>query len=398
MSNVVDSWTKENNIKKWLGIGSVNCKSMKKSFLKKKFLHFCKHFINGKQCRKNACSYLHKIPANIEDEMNLLTVNDTKFVFAQIAVMKRLFATLFPFVVERLKILKCTKALLELIDEILVLEVFDKTPYISLILEALITEAGSLKQAINVITNNFGIGKNVICDILLSLVVSREESLTQNWGIISNFINSNNNVDYGVISDIMEKCNAEPLNKELFMLVSSSLIPHTASAKLVPAEIFSKFIHNLTQLNLQKFANIFTKTSETLKLSVGEIEKESTDTSSGISSQLQENESLNEESLLHNIFKKNDSVTLNQESLTNNIVVMNDLDFVNLANTVFEEKIVGYVDLLLKYNKNDGLKECFVVNSIAVFKNFRANIYDIFIKIYDYIGKYLISTMNFCLY
>lgn len=381
---------KRNVVKRWLGIGSAQC-NVRKSYLKKKYLNFCKIYAHGNECMKASCHFMHSIPTNIQDEFNILSMNETTYAFQQILGKKMLFPVLFPFVVQKYEKLKATNLLVQMIDDILASELLDKTPFINLILEALIKNLGSVRQAINVITKNFGIGKTVLCDILLSLVVGREDSVRNHWDVIYRFTNMNNNVDHGVIGDIMEKCSETPLDKQLFEPVSKHLLQHLASVKLVSPEILLKFTNNLIKVNLHKYASIFMQVTGSHTSLGSEIEKENTDTSSGISSQLQENESLLETPFKHDKFKNVDSVELKQETGVSNMIrSMSESDCINLAQLVFEKEIVGYVDLLLEYNKHDALKECFVLNSIAVFKNCNTDVYDMFTKVYNYIGNYFI--------
>lgn len=211
----------------------------------------CKNFfVSG--CKYNPCHFAHGITQQIKSQIFALDVENLMLTYRwTLQYSMKLFTETFNSIVRRLARLDQTATLLGLVDDILQQDLFDRTPFIRQIVQALQNMGFSFSQAIDELITAHGYQNLCFADILLNLIVDMQAQLESNWTLIRRIIQyRTKEIDYGVISDIMKhslQLNSLNLCKNI---CTDILDKHSVKFECIDEKIITDFMTQLYSFKL----------------------------------------------------------------------------------------------------------------------------------------------------
>lgn len=217
-------------------------------------------------CIYTSSKYDHSLPPNTKNDVSKMNIDDlTKFTKC-IKSNHSILLEMLPCLIDRAKTLNNRTYLMNLIDDILLLESLDKTPLINMILESLQNDNYSLEKVIQDILLLYGSQKYVLCDILLSIVTSKAEPLITNWQSIRTLVKYRNNIDFGVVNDILKKIvNEDQVNVDLMKSICNDiLLTHNVLLEKIDVRTIQQFLLKLQEFDLADYINEFVQHHKTV--------------------------------------------------------------------------------------------------------------------------------------
>lgn len=220
----------------------------------------CRSWVKSQKCWSKHCLLAHVLPVNMSDLVSIMDEEELIIFKNYLRLNEVLLQRNLPIMIERAKELALSTLLIQLIEDVLQLVSFEKTPHLNMILEALQTDNKPLHLVVNDILVMYGCHgsqEQVLCDILLSIIATRNEPLIMNWPTIEILVKYRKNLDFGVVSDIMEKCiNEVPVNPVLMQKISKDILKtHNILFNKIPNHIIKTFIAKLHEFQLFECKN-----------------------------------------------------------------------------------------------------------------------------------------------
>lgn len=216
----------------------------------------CHYHFRTRSCFREHCFYSHKLPDDFCNTLRELNEEQFQMVLEQICKFRYLFKDTFEILLMYYKENNLASDLIYLIEYILKLD-FDKTPFIKAVITTLKDMGYSFVGAIDEILLTHGMKTQILLDILLLIIVEEDDCLENNWHFIDKITRfRKNKLDYGVVSDIFQKCcNAHNPNKEFCENIYKDLIikSHTELDKLERSLVI-KYINLLYHFDLVQYA------------------------------------------------------------------------------------------------------------------------------------------------
>lgn len=251
------------------GLGMEHKKQYTEAWISKETSYktnMCWEILKG-GCRAHWCKYNHKLPKNINHEVTMMNIEELTDFTNYIKGSEEFLYEMLPVLISRGNQLKQSKYVISLIGDVLSLKSFDKTPQISLILDGLKNEQNCLENVIQEVLNVYGKQSQVLCDILLSIVTSKNEPLINNWSSIRILVKDKNDLDFGVVSDMLEKCvREEPTNITLMSSICEDiLMTHNIPMDKIDWNIMNEFLMRLKYYNMCNYMNHIVQQNKVLQ-------------------------------------------------------------------------------------------------------------------------------------
>lgn len=244
-------------------------------------MKLCKrHFSNNTSCTWDTCSFSHSIVSIKENEILLLDQPELTEAYKW-TLSSSLFPHTFKAFAKRYSRLKDIKQLITMVDDILQTELYDRTPYIQIIVRALQNAGETFKDAITILITHHGFKSGCLPDILLRLVIDDEEHLPDNWIVIKEILKYEPYIDHNIVSEILKKtieCN----NRELCKSVCEDICYLFNDFSNIDKELLLNFFTSLRSHKLCKQLDVMkSKTKNYLEWTAEQ--NKSSDTNSTVS-------------------------------------------------------------------------------------------------------------------
>lgn len=165
------------------------------------------YFMNNSTCRRRPpCNYSHDVSSIDENAIFSLNPVELREAYKWALTSKLLFQHTFKAFVKKFSRQKGITELISMVDDIFMLDLFDRTPYIQQLVFALQNADFTFRGAIETLICNHGLKYVCLPDILLNLVIELEEDLKSNWNLIKEILKfKSGEIDFGVVNDIVSK-------------------------------------------------------------------------------------------------------------------------------------------------------------------------------------------------
>lgn len=216
----------------------------------------CKFYYISR-CTRPRCTYSHQIHDEIKSKILALDSEDLMNTYRWAQQFEKLFRDTFDFFVRRLARLKCIATLIKVVDDVMTLDIYDRTPFIRNVVVALQYMGFNFNKAIEELISAHGYQNTCLADILLALIVERENELETNWILVQKIIKyRTREIDHGVISDILKvslKMNSIKLCKSICTDIIKN---HSVKFECIDKQIVTNFMTQLASFKLFDFRNM----------------------------------------------------------------------------------------------------------------------------------------------
>lgn len=215
------------------------------------------HFLDELQCFKKNCLYSHTISSINENLILKSNLAELKEAYKWSLQSKIVFPVTFKHFVKRFSRLKDTDQLISMVDDVLVLDVFDRTPYIKQLVRALQNTGYTFGGAIETLVRNYGEKNVCLLDILLNFVIESTKDLNEDWILIKEILKCRSGeIDFGVVNDIVAKA-LQLQTPTIYINVSQDVfIEHVNNFENIDKKLLSDFLAQLYSHKLFKECNI----------------------------------------------------------------------------------------------------------------------------------------------
>ncbi|XP_025834994.1 uncharacterized protein LOC108735743 isoform X2 [Agrilus planipennis] len=216
------------------------------------FRGVCYHYFAKKNCRRKPyCTRLHGLYPNTEESILNLSYEELQNVY-NFTKGKIVYKETFPFFinayVKHKKILDLVSIVRDAVDQ----DMFERSPFVEKIVEAIQSIGYSFHQAIEEIITILGITNLNIClsDILINIVVRSSANLEVDWPLIKKLTKyRTDRLDHGVVEDIIRIC-VKFKNVQLCLNTFRDILnTQLVNLEQLNFEFLQKFVLILRQLN-----------------------------------------------------------------------------------------------------------------------------------------------------
>lgn len=334
----------------------------------------CKHYVKWNKCTFKNCHFLHDLPANVKNEISKLSLEEIQELVNYVKNNTHISNELLSPMITRLKYLEESTYLINLIDDILDTNILDKTPYISMIITALQCNNQSLQSVVHGILLVHGNQKYVLSDILLSIIVNSEESLINNWSCVTQLVKFRENLDFGVIGDMLQKCMMDnPVNLSLLRHICEDILLKLPIQFEKIRDIMSEFIRKLGEFKMFEYAGQIAEKCEFVLDEFSPTIGHSNSTTSSFERN-------------YPVERQISPLPLNSVDSEEKSVESNDISPNYLEETIQDNNFSAYSKLLLNCS-NLG---AFIQKSIHLFQICQIDVYEFFIKLTSYLRMFFV--------
>lgn len=214
----------------------------------------CNKYLKGRCSFGFHCKNSHKLPNDIDFKVAKMSIKELKMFVEHIKTNADFLCQTIPTVIQRAQHLMETNYVIELIGVVLEVKLIDKTPYVNTILNSLQTDVKPLEMVVQEVLLVYGRQNHVLCDILLSIVTSRREPLSDNWATISTLVRHRKDLDFGVVSDMLRKCAEEPSNVILMRNICKDVLSCNVALDKIDRTVLDDFVSQLQMFNMYELA------------------------------------------------------------------------------------------------------------------------------------------------
>lgn len=213
------------------------------------------HFHDNLRCYKPNCVFSHSLCSVQCDAIACLNMPKLKEAYKWTLSFRTVFAFTFQAFCRRFSELKRQEELLEMVNDALKLDLFDRTPYVDQVIWALQEMGHSFNAAVELLHCH----NERNSDILLDVIIESSISLTENWALIQRILLSRTEkIDFGVVEDIIRRtlksgsknlclqvyydifdrnlCDCRAINQSLLFDFLSCLYQHNLFAQYIELE------------------------------------------------------------------------------------------------------------------------------------------------------------------
>lgn len=183
------------------------------------FRKICSKFLAFGSCRQiKFCKYVHSLPYAWEETVQNMSVNDIGLLYDDVRNKRFLFIykKIFKYVCEKFGQANDFTRLMHLSKDVMNLNMdVDTTPFIVNIIKVMEKSDITFQSAIDLVfkcTNINEIKKNTLADILLCIIIDHNSCLEDNWVNIQTLVKNRDNLDMGLVKDMILIALKEPIN------------------------------------------------------------------------------------------------------------------------------------------------------------------------------------------
>lgn len=259
-ANVVEEWlekvpsTGATSQSSRVSTGPFGTRSIPRAFKK-----VCFRFMCYPRCTRTHCYYMHSFENAIPNLLNL-KYDELQEAYKWALEYVTVFKGTFNAFTRRFSRLEKVPDLLNMIDDVLNIEVFDRTPFIQDIIHGLQYSGFSFKGAVEEVIVSYGCKNQTLSDILLNLITKQHQFLEENWSLVQTLIKSrNSDIDYGVINDILRI--AVTSKSVLFCkdICEDILMKTNSNYSYIDKQLLRRFMQYLQQLDLHDYVHNLNK-------------------------------------------------------------------------------------------------------------------------------------------
>lgn len=204
-------------------------------------------------CERYQCRYHHRIHDEMKKKIFNLDLDELMSTYKWTMNFKNLFGEIFPLFVRRLARLNDTATLINLVNDIMQLDLLDRTPFILEIVRALQNVTFNFNETIQSLIATYGYDNPCFMDILLNLTV-KSGNLEENWISVRKIIeHRTEEIDHGVISDILKdslKLNSINLCKNICVDIFEK---HIVKFECIDKQIITDFLTQLLSFKIYDY-------------------------------------------------------------------------------------------------------------------------------------------------
>lgn len=235
---------------------------------KRLFEYICPKIKKYGYCRnKKKCSSLHDFPYAWEEQLLEQPLNNFLSFYEDVKTKheNHLWKLLFPVVVKRSRESELYNKLSNLVVDVMEKDIDqDKTTFILMIVEALQEMGLTFTSSVEVIFNKAKLHpelKNSLADILLGIIVEKLTNLEDTWFVISMLTKDRNNVDTGIIQDIISIALKEPIDQHMCTKIYKDILVNVEDTQInsIFHTVLGRYIEALQTFNLIKEATTLQK-------------------------------------------------------------------------------------------------------------------------------------------
>lgn len=352
------------------------------------FRALCYYYISDDlDCPRQTCLFSHSVQSISESEILSLDEAALKETYKYILTSKVLFQHTFKLFVKRFSRLKQVDELISLIDDIFVMDLFDRTPYVQNVVFALQNAGMSFKAAVETLILHHGSRNSCLTDILLNLVIESDEDLADNWTLVKEILKSRSGgeIDFGVVNDIIRKA-LKSNQKNLCRSVCEEVFSHISNFSYIDKTLLHDFLTSLYNHKLILHYNTLKNKSKIQEQVNGYSHKNassSSQSSSTISFNFFPNGMTQNSETSPTNFRSN-GIVISPESNRYDMAVqtdssvngneeccppeMDDNEICFLVQSLRSENINSFVALLNKYKFTDKM-DSFALNTVVYINN-----------------------------
>lgn len=271
-----------------------NNESANKTELDKSLQLLCPKFRRyGTFCQStNTCCLFHEFPLDFQQQIEENSLEDLMKLYSIIKTNDNdvyIWKYLLPIIIERSNRPENIIILLGLVVDIIHINIHeDKTPLISLIIDAFERLNFPFSLSIPMIYNtaqsrvNDEDKKNLLADILLSILAEKNMNISDNWTTILKLTNNRSNIDNGVLQNVIYKALKDSVHPCILISIYNDILIHINNYQLnsISDAIFQRYTNCLKSFKFDKEVDDLVNRKKQAKI---EIAKENNDTFVGVS-------------------------------------------------------------------------------------------------------------------
>lgn len=320
------------------------------------------YFLDKYECHKIHCQYSHSIASINQKAIVSLKLQNLKDAYKWALLSKKVFQLTFKHFVRKFSRLKDTDQLISMVDDVLVLDVFDRTPYIQELVFALQNADFTFRSAIETLVRNHG-GNNVcLLDILLNLVIELSDNLEEDWILLKEILKyRTGEIDFGVVNDIIAKALQFQTRGMCINICEDIFNKHVNNFENIDKKLFSDFLELLSSYNLMTQCNDLKTKYKTLHLPNGVSPIKDVSISPSVVSQDDNSASSDK---VESVMQMNSSGNEKRDCC---IPELDYNEICDLINSLRSKNINLFIALLSKYKSTDKM-DSFALNTFVYLK------------------------------